>query len=125
MKKIITIVLMFLLLGNFVKADQLEWVTKTEAEGAAEELNNVEFAFLFCGCCDNDVAQKVSIISAEVRYTGTDEYYTVFLNYFDEKGKKQSHAVDLAYVWLYFDEQIYTVGQLLGLEHDPCSDGNF
>jgi len=80
---------------------------------------------LYCACCNDDKQQKVKIKSAEIQYTGSEEYYTVLINYVDEKGKKQSQTIDLAYVWTSSKGQKQTIGQLLSLEHDPCSDGNF
>jgi len=125
MKKIIAISLMLLLLTNFVKADQLEWITKSEAERAVEVIKKQKKLILYCACCTGDTQELVKIKSAEIQYTGSEDYYTVLISFVGENGEKQSQTIDLAYVWTNSKSQKQTIGQLLSLDHDPCSDGNF
>jgi hypothetical protein len=124
MKKIV-IILIFMALGNYVKADQLEWISKTDAQNAAELIRNTDFVFLYCGCCDNSPVRKAFVTNVDIIYTGFENYYSLLLYYTDEDGQAHSETLDLAYVWMYFEMEKYTVGQLLGLEHDPCSSGDF
>jgi len=124
MRKIFAILLLFAFV-NTVKADQLEWISKDEAQRAAELIRQTDFVFLYCGCCDNSPVTKAFVNGIDIVYTGSENYYTLLLSYIDESGEYQSETIDLAYVWMYFEMEKYTVGQLLGLEHDPCSNGDF
>lgn len=121
---IVTAVFMFIGLG--LKADQLAWLSKENAEKGADIINNSELVYLFCGCCDDEAGELITIINVEVSYTGTDDYYEVIIEFEDAYGEYQSEAVDLAYVWTYNEDgERKTIGQLMGLEHDPCSNGEF
>jgi len=42
MKKIVIFTLMLLLLTNFVKADQLEWISKADAQRAVEVIKKTK-----------------------------------------------------------------------------------
>ncbi len=103
----------------FAQADQLAYLTKAEAEKGAEILKKQKFVYLFCGCCDNDVTEKIKINSVEVRYTGYEDFYEIFVISNTKEGKKE-YSLDLAYAWLKVKKSFNTVGSILGLEHDPC-----
>ena len=80
---------------------------------------------MYCGCCDNDVLEAVKISGVEVKYTGYEQYYEVFITY-KSKGELRSVAVDLAYLWVKTKGVgLQTVGTALGLEHDPCNTPNW
>lgn len=120
MRKLI-LAIVLLLNVFFVQADQLAYLSKADAEKGADLLKKQKFVYLFCGCCDNDVAQKVKVKSVEVRYTGYEEFYEIFVISETKEGKKE-YSLDLAYAWLKVKKSFKTVGSILSLEHDPCKE---
>lgn len=116
------IVLVLFLLGftTFAKADQLAYISKEEAEKAAEFIRSQKFIYLFCGCCENDTPKKIKPVSVEVRYTNYDNYYEVVVTYAGENGT-QTEELDLAYTWVKKRKKMSTVGTMLNMSHDPCN----
>lgn len=98
-------------------ADQLAYISKADAEKAVAYLLKHKKIILFCGCCDGSTPSPWKISNAEVRYTGFEEYYEVVITYKSQDGIT-TEAIDLAYVWEKKSRK--TIGELLGLEHDPC-----
>ena len=121
MKNLLIILLIFIY--TQAKADQLAWITKEQAEKTIEffELNEISEVVLWCGCCDNDIAQKISVTNIFFRYTGTDKFYEVVIEGIDEMGEEYSNAVDLAYVHIQAESLAYCLGLALEFECDPCA----
>jgi len=121
--KTIFVAFLFLTLGFFAKADQLQWLSKEDAENAQTVIEELGMVYLYCGCCDSDVPVLAAVVDMTLNYTGTDDYYEIELTYVDVTGEVLTTTLDLAYVWTITEGQKETVGSLIGLEHDPCSDG--
>ena len=121
MKKTILIIGILFMSLNSVFADQLAYISKTDAEVAAKLIEGKK-VILFCGCCSGEEAIKVKVLKTEVRYTDYEDFYQVYITYKNSEGEIITKAIDLAYVWLKSKRKAKTVGQVLGLEHDPCSE---
>jgi hypothetical protein len=121
MKKTLLILLIFTLGFNYVYADQLAYISKSEAEQAAKLIKG-KHVILFCGCCSNDAPVKVKVLKTEVKYTGYEDFYEVIITYKNAAGETVGESIDLAYVWVKSKKTTKTVGSVLGLEHDPCSE---
>lgn len=124
MKK--SILLFFILtfgFSFFIYADQLQWLSKEQAEQAVQYLHDakVKQAVLWCACCDNDPAVKIKIKKAEIRYTGTGDDYEVIITGKRADGTPFSDAVDLAYFHIKSGDQAYCFGAVLNFDCDPCT----
>lgn len=120
-KKYFSAFLVTVLSVTICLADQLAWVSKSEAIKAVNLLNNSKNVVLFCGCCENDTKQRKSLKAA--RYTQVSEnraYYNVSVLY-EDKGKSDWHDVDLAYIHVEIDGLWHSVGKALGMQCDPCT----
>jgi len=104
-------------------ADDLRWISKVNAQRAADFFKQIKEVTLYCGCCDGDVAQEVEVLGAEVKFTGHQQFYEVYVTY-DYRGETKTVAVDLAYVWVKTAEGFKTVGEVLEIEHYPCDPPN-
>lgn len=125
MKKIILSLFTLFVFHFAVLADQLAYLSKTDAERAAAFLEIQKKVGIYCGCCDNDVLTAVKITGVEVKYTGYEQYYEIYIKY-KSKGELKTEAVDLAYLWVKTKGVgLQTVGKALGLEHDPCNTPNW
>lgn len=102
------------------QADQLAYISKSDAQEAVAFLKKNPKLFLFCGCCSMEKPREVTVIKAEVTYTGYEEYYEVIITYKTASGNEVTEAIDLAYAWKKSMFRYHTIGKLLGLEHDPC-----
>jgi len=118
MKKVILIMTLLIVGSSQLYADQLAYISKAEAESAAEYLKGKE-VILYCGCCDNDTPEKIKVLTAEVVYTNYENYYEVVIT-FVRKGEIVRESVDLAYVWEKYENATRTIGSALGLKHEPC-----
>ena len=123
--KIFAVTLILIAFCSITKADQLAYLSKTDADRGAKVIKETQSLVLYCACCSNYSVQKVEITNVTVKYTGYEEYYEIIIEYIDDKGNEQSEAIDLAYVWTMQNGKYVTIGQILELEHDPCSDGEF
>jgi hypothetical protein len=121
MKNLLIILLIFFC--THAKADQLAWISKEQAEKTIEffEMNEIYEVVLWCGCCDHDHVQKISITNIFFRYTGTDQFYEVVIEGIDEMGEEFSNAVDLAYVHIQAESFAHCLGIALEFECDPCT----
>ena len=72
MKKYFILVFFFLALSIVSRADQLAWITRSDAEAAVQVINQQAELLLFCGCCDNDPKRYIEVETSSVSYTGTD-----------------------------------------------------
>jgi len=107
----------FLFTASF--ADQLAYLSKADADRAAEYIEKTKKIIFYCGCCDKAETEKIKVQGVEVKFTGYEQFYEVHVFYQYQKEIK-SVAVDLAYVWVNIKGKIQTVGQVLGLAHNPC-----
>lgn len=111
----------FVCVSLAANADQLAYITKEQAEEAAEYLMKHPDIYLFCGCCSMVEPQKVKVIEAKALFTNYENYYEVEITYKGANGEEVHERIDLAYVWRKKLLSGYkTIGQLLDLEHDPC-----
>jgi hypothetical protein len=125
MKKIILSLFTLLVFHFAGLADQLAYLSKADADRAANFLEKQKTVGIYCGCCDNDVLEAVEISGVEVKYTGYEQYYEVYIKY-KSNDEFKTVAVDLAYLWVNTKGiGIQTVGKALGLEHDPCNTPNW
>ena len=118
--KIAFVLLFSVLFALPASADQLAYISKKQAKKASKVLSKMDYVYLFCGCCDADPAKMAKIEKVAVKFTEVEEYYEVVLTYTDEAGDTQTLALDLAYVWTNKENKVQTIGELLGMEHDPC-----
>ena len=118
MKILITIVGLFF--ASFSYADQLAYISQSEAEKAVEIIKDLKSVYLFCGCCSMKEPRKVSPTKVYTKFTGYESYWEVFIEYTDENGNTVVDALDLAYVWRKKMFGYKTIGNILGLEHDFC-----
>ena len=114
-------VIMLFLFGNQAFADQLAWLSKENAEKAVKLLKENKSVTLYCGCCSGDLEKDIRITDVRIQKVKGYDYYEVIITYRDPVGDLNSEAVDLAYVWLLKDKKLQTVGEVLGLKHDPCT----
>ncbi|MBI3134008.1 MAG: hypothetical protein HYZ14_04960 [Bacteroidetes bacterium] len=120
MKKFILSVITLFLVQSVSLADQLAYLSKADADRAAAFIENAKKVALFCGCCDNTEMEVIKVKGVEVKFTGYEQFYEVYVMY-SYQGELKSTPVDLAYVWVKTKGVgLQTVGQALGLAHDPC-----
>ncbi|GAB5418228.1 MAG: hypothetical protein Crog4KO_16670 [Crocinitomicaceae bacterium] len=116
------LLLAFIGLTTFAKADQLAYISKEDAEEVAAYLNKGKTVYLFCGCCSLVEPVKVRVESAKAVYTGYEDYWEVEISYekTDEKIHMVSEAIDLAYVWKKGLFGYKTIGKKFKMDHDYC-----
>ena len=121
LKKIITIALLLVTTNLF--ADQLQLVTKIQADKAVlfMKQNKVSEVILWCSCCTGEPMRKVTITKFYSRFSGTTNEYEVILEGTDEQGNYVKEDIDLAYVFLRSGNEAKCLGQLLKFECDPCT----
>ncbi len=117
---ILILAILFLSLGTLF-ADQLAYISKSDAEKAAKLITGKNVV-LFCGCCDGDTPQKVKVLKAEVQFTNYENYYEVYITFKNAAGDIVTEPIDLAYVWMLKKKKLQTIGKFLGLEHDFCME---
>lgn len=105
-------------------ADQLAYLSKKDAERGAEIIEGAKKIAFFCGCCDNQEKEVIKVKGVEIKFTGYEQYYEIYVMY-SYQGELKSVPVDLAYVWVKQHGEVKTIGQILGLEHDPCKKPNW
>lgn len=113
--------LAFVLLFAFTsQADQLAYISKEDAIKAVSKIKKMKSIYLFCGCCSIVEPKKAKILEVSYAHTGYEDYYEVSITYQKEDGTEETSPVDLAYIWKKGLFGYKTVGQILGLDHDPC-----
>jgi hypothetical protein len=112
-----------LLLSSNIYADQLQLVSKIQADKAVQFIkqNKVSSVILWCSCCSNEPIRHITIEKFYARYSGTENYYEMILEGKDENGNYIKEDIDLAYVFLRSGNQAKCFGQLLKFECDPCT----
>ncbi len=123
MKKLLLTTIAFVFVLQYAVADQLQWVTKEEAEATIKYLkeNKVKKALLWCACCDDDKPVLLKIKKIEMKYTGYDNFYEVVFTGKLEDGSAFSQGVDLAYIHIRFEDWAYSIGVVMKFECDPCT----
>jgi hypothetical protein len=108
---------------RFAKADQLQWLTKDQAEKTVEyfEDNDIKRVILWCACCDNNRMEKVKVTKIYFRKAEDPNYYEVIIEGTGADSRKINEAVDLAYVHIKKNKKAYCLGKELGFECDPCT----
>lgn len=121
MKKLI---LTLIIIASFsaAPADQLAYITKDQAEKAAEFLKKEREVLLYCGCCDNDPATYITVTGISVKFTGYENYYEVIITGRKNSGEELTVEADLAYVHVKRNGLAVAAGKILGFECDPCVD---
>ena len=119
MKTIVRILPVVILLGisNNTYADQLQILTKKEAKKARKVIKKNKTVYLLCLCCGEVDEMKAEVEKVELVKDG-DGDYEVCITY---NGKRE--VIDLAYIWVDVDGERKTIGEVLGLDHDPCRGG--
>ncbi len=118
MKSLITILALFL--ASFSYADQLAYISKSEADEAVTLIKKMKSVYLFCGCCAMQAPVKVSPTKVYAKFTDYEDYWEVYIEYTDKNGATIVEPLDLAYVWKKKMFGYKTIGSLLALEHDYC-----
>ena len=114
---------LFILLATTVaQADQLEWITKAQAEQAVKYLESQSELILWCACCTDDVASKIALTKVYYeKVAEADGYYQVFVEGTDEFGNEVSRGIDLAYVHVKVGRNAQCLGRVLRMKCDPCT----
>ncbi|MEI8203906.1 MAG: hypothetical protein WCH34_12880 [Bacteroidota bacterium] len=106
---------------HFIFADQLSYITKSQADSAISVLKNQSEVLLWCACCDKDPKQIVKVSKVYYEFTGNKEFYHIFLIGINQNGKQIKEELDLAYVHIYKNGKWYSLGQELGFKCNPCT----
>ena len=109
-----------LLLSFASKADQLAYISESEAIAAVEKIEKMADIYIFCGCCSIIKPEKIKILSVKAHHTGYENYFEVVIMYERENRTVESRSVDLAYIWKKGLFEYKTLGEKLRLEHDFC-----
>lgn len=122
MKKILVILLLFISV-SFLRADQLQWITKDQAQQTFEYFKEHAFkqVILWCACCDNDMKMLVNIKDFSYKPASDPSYYEFFITGETYDGKTVNQSVDLAYVHIKRGSKWRCLGKELGFECDPCT----
>jgi hypothetical protein len=122
LKKLLAIIVLISAV-QFVKADQLQWITKEQAEKTVQFIrdNEISQVILWCACCDNDQKLLVNISKISYRPASDPQYYEVVIKGFFYNGGNFNEDVDLAYVHIQKGTKWYCLGKELEFECDPCT----
>ena len=104
-------------------ADQLSYISLQQAQTTVNFLkqNNIRQVILWCACCNNEKKQKLIIRDYKYAYTGYENYYTIKISGRLQDGSYFYNSVDLAYVWINYNNQAVCLGSFLNFPCDPCS----
>jgi hypothetical protein len=123
MKKIFFIFL-FAFVINHSHADQLAWITKSQAEKTIEYFKekDIKQVVLWCACCDKDPKTKLNVTNVYYQQAADPNYYEVFIEGTNPTlGQVMSIPVDLAYVHIKRSSKWRCLGKELKFECDPCT----
>ena len=120
MKKII-IPILLLLFSYSIKADQLSYISKSQADSAIISLKQHQKILLWCACCDNDPKIVVTIQDIKIQFADYKELYQIKIIGIDSSGNQKKYELDLAYVHILKDGKWYCLGEELGFKCDPCT----
>lgn len=110
-----------------LKADQLAWLTKDQAQMAQKFLKKQKQILLFCACCSLDspktlvIVEKVYIRNPEIQGKVYPEYWEVVVVGTTANGQPIEEGLDLAYVHIKQGVMAKCLGILLELPCDPCT----
>src|SRR5690606_26052749 len=115
--------LMFFATVLSAKADQLAYITKSQADKTVSYLKNLDYVIEFCGCCSESYEEYLNYIDVYSKHTGYEDYYEVILLVDNYDGTTKEHPIDLAYIHILKDDGLaYCLGLELGFECDPCTE---
>jgi hypothetical protein len=98
---------LFIAVESLAAADQFAWVSRAEAERAAEMLSPGVTIRHFCAPCGDEDWRPETVHSVEMVSTGSDDYHEVLVN---------GEGIDLAYVYLPVEGEYANLAITLGLE---------
>jgi len=107
---------------NFCLADQLAYITLTQAKEAEHYLKTTEYVLIWCGCCENDIPELVTTENVYYKKVNYKDFYQVVLEGKNEKGEYVSRDLDLAYVHSLENGFFKAVGKILNYKCDPCTE---
>ncbi len=112
----------FLTSTHFLFADQLSYITKSQAESALIVLKSQPKILLWCACCDKDpkVVLKIKDLKLNLVEQNKD-YYQIVVVGIDKSGKEMKYDIDLAYTHILKNGKWCSLGQELGYKCDPCT----
>lgn len=123
MKRILLLFVAMLSFASFSMADQLWYISKTEAQNAVQLLQKQKYVLLYCGCCGGDVElEYVKIETVYYKNVTSDGYCAVVVRGVDFYGNQVATEIDLAYTHIRKKKSAACVGLELGLECSPCVD---
>jgi len=122
MRRLFFLLVMCFCLSFSAMADDLLYMTESQAKAAVELLQKQKYVLLYCSCCAGDYNPKtyVKIESVSYRYTGFQEYYEVLVEGVDAAGNRVSETVDLAYTYIQKKKKGNCVGLALKFFCVPC-----
>lgn len=117
---------LFLLLALFAitvsRADQLQYVSKDQAQLATEFLSSQKEVLTWCACCnENNTRTIITLKKVYFEHSGFEDYYKVIIEGKNNRGDKVKMELDLAYVFFKVANKAYNVGLTLGFKCDPCT----
>ena len=121
------LIIAFLGFAYFAQADQLAYISQSEAEEVAAYLNKRkgQTIYLFCGCCSLVEPVKVNVIEAQAVYTGYEDYWEVEIMYKEVGVDEYNYEkIDLAYTWKKGLFRYQTLGKKFKMEHNYCVKPN-
>lgn len=122
MKRIFISIIIIISSFLSIKADQLAYLSKDQAQKATTYLQKQSEVLLWCACCDKDPKQIVKVSKVYYEYTGNKVFYHIFLIGMNQNGKQVKEELDIAYVHINKNGKAYCVGKELGFKCDPCTD---
>lgn len=116
----------FLLLAFFAttlcRADQLQYISKEQAQLATEFLSSQKEVLIRCACCnENNTRNIITLKKVYFEHSGFEDYYKVIVEGKNNRGDKVKMELDLAYVFFKIAKKAYNVGLTLGFKCDPCT----
>lgn len=120
--KKLLLVFLFSISTHFLFADQLSYITKSQADSAISVLKNHSEVLLWCSCCDKDPKVVIKIKDLKLNIVGQNKnYYQIVVVGIDKTGKEMKYDIDLAYTHIFKNGKWYSLGQELGFKCDPCT----
>ncbi|MEI7502145.1 MAG: hypothetical protein WCJ61_02570 [Paludibacter sp.] len=120
--KKLLLIFLFSILTHFIYADQLSYISKSQADSAISVLKNQSQVLLWCACCDKDpkVVMKIKDLQLSIVGQNKDQYQIVLVG-IDKNGNEKKYDLDLAYTHIFKNGKWYSIGKELGFKCDPCT----
>jgi len=112
----------FLLIANICLADQLAYITLSQAKEAQAYLRTTDYIILWCACCENDVAEMITTDNVYYKKVNYKDFYQVVVEGKNKDGEYVSRDLDLAYVHSFENGFYKAVGKILNYKCDPCTE---